>query len=205
MVIFTWFSLTDSHVGHVCRSCYIARFSYNTVWRCRFWNTFWLLHKQSHGTIPHTYRRNQSKFIFNKSSAKKWPHYGKSTVVFFTVKLDATNSFPSNTTEVRPIYLKMGRIMRKPALSYVNNKGADQLAHPCSLISAFLFAAWIHVVTSCYSSKLYSAIGTYCTLYLQPVNLRKASFVTCTSFTLQERCYTDSVSLCRFFCDKSFW
>ena len=33
---------------------------------------------------------------------------------FFTVKLDATNSFPSNTAEVRPIYLKMGHIMRKP-------------------------------------------------------------------------------------------
>ena len=29
---------------------------------------------------------------------------------FFTVKLDATNSFPSNTVEVRPIYLKMGHI-----------------------------------------------------------------------------------------------
>ena len=25
--------------------------------------------------------------------------------------------------------------MRKPVLPYVNNKGADQLAHPCSLIS----------------------------------------------------------------------
>ena len=46
---------------------------------------------------------------------------------FFTVKLDATN-FPSNTAEVRPIYLKMGHIMRKPVLSYVNNKGADQPA-----------------------------------------------------------------------------
>ena len=30
---------------------------------------------------------------------------------FFTVKLDATNSFLSNTTDVRPIYLKMGHIM----------------------------------------------------------------------------------------------
>ena len=34
---------------------------------------------------------------------------------FFTVKLDATNSFPSNTAEVRPIYLKMGHIMKNPA------------------------------------------------------------------------------------------
>ena len=33
---------------------------------------------------------------------------------FFTVKLDTTNSFPFNTAEVRPIYLKMGHIMRQP-------------------------------------------------------------------------------------------
>ena len=33
---------------------------------------------------------------------------------FFTVKLDATNSFPSNMVEVRPIHLKMGQIMRQP-------------------------------------------------------------------------------------------
>ena len=33
---------------------------------------------------------------------------------FFTVKLDATNSFPSNTADVRPDYLEMGLIMRKP-------------------------------------------------------------------------------------------
>ena len=30
---------------------------------------------------------------------------------FFTVKLDPTNTFPSNTAEVRHIYLKMGHIM----------------------------------------------------------------------------------------------
>ena len=74
---------------------------------------------------------------------KNDPHYGKSTVVVFlcvfTVKLDATNSFPSNTAEVRPIYLKIVHIMRKPVLSYVNNKDADQPAHPRSLISAFVF------------------------------------------------------------------
>ena len=35
-------------------------------------------------------------------------------VFFFTVELDASNSFHSKTTEVRPIYLKMGHIMRKP-------------------------------------------------------------------------------------------
>ena len=70
---------------------------------------------KSHSTVPHTYRWSQSKFIFNKSSAKNYPHYGKSTVVaIFTVKLDATNSFPSNTAEVRHIYLKVGHIMRNP-------------------------------------------------------------------------------------------
>ena len=61
-------------------------------------------------TVPHTYRRSQSKFIFNKSSAKNDPHYGKSTVVFFffvfffIIKLDATNSFSSNTAKIRPEY-----------------------------------------------------------------------------------------------------
>ena len=54
------------------------------------------------------------------------------------VKLDATNYFPSNTAEVQPIYLKMGHIMRKPVFVNVNNKGADQPAHPRSLISAFV-------------------------------------------------------------------
>ena len=30
-------------------------------------------------------------------------------------------------------------VMRKPVLPYVNNKGADQPAHPHSLISTFVF------------------------------------------------------------------
>ena len=59
-------------------------------------------------------------------------------LLFFTVKLDATNSFPFYMAEVRPIYLRMGHIMRKPVLSYVYNKEADQPAHPRSLISAFV-------------------------------------------------------------------
>ena len=48
--------------------------------------------------------------------AKDDTHYGKSTFFFFfffNVKLDATNSFPSDTADVRPIYLKIGHIMRK--------------------------------------------------------------------------------------------
>ena len=56
--------------------------------------------------------------LFSINPRQKYDsQYGKSTVVllfFFTLKLDATNSFPSNTTEVRHIYLKMGHIMRQP-------------------------------------------------------------------------------------------
>ena len=44
-----------------------------------------------------------------KSSVKITP-----TMVNQQLKLDATNFFPSNTAEVRPIYLKMSDIMRKP-------------------------------------------------------------------------------------------
>ena len=47
---------------------------------------------------------------------------------FFHRKIGCNKLVPSNTAEVRPIYLKMGHIMRKPVLSYVNNKGADQPA-----------------------------------------------------------------------------
>ena len=50
--------------------------------------------------------------------------------LFFHRKIGCNKLFPSNTAEVRPIYLKMGHIMRKPVLSYVNNKCADQPAHP---------------------------------------------------------------------------
>ena len=34
--------------------------------------------------------------------------------------------------------LHVSRAMRKRVMSYANNKGADQPAHPCSLISAFV-------------------------------------------------------------------
>ena len=49
--------------------------------------------------------------------------------------------------------MDMSHVMRKPVLPYANNKGADQPAHPCSLISSLrirtvwsaplVFAAWI--------------------------------------------------------------
>ena len=47
---------------------------------------------------------------------------------FFHRKIGCNKLFLPNTAEVRSIYLKMGHIMRKPVLSYVNNKGADQPA-----------------------------------------------------------------------------
>ena len=61
-------------------------------------------------------------------------------VCFFQRKIGCNKLFPSNTAEIRPVYLKMGHILRKPYffLSYVNNKDADQPAHPRSLISAFV-------------------------------------------------------------------
>ena len=34
--------------------------------------------------------------------------------------------------------VKMSHVMRKPVYAYANNKGADQPAHPRSLISAFV-------------------------------------------------------------------
>ena len=79
--------------------------------------------------------------------------------IFFTVKLDAANSFPSNTAEVRPIYLKMGHIMRQPVFVICEQQRPDQPAHPRSLISVFL--------VRCLDSneilrlKLCNSIGTY--------------------------------------------
>ena len=45
-------------------------------------------------------------------------------------------SMQSNFTSYRRH--QMSSVMRKPALPYANNKGADQPAHPRSLISAFV-------------------------------------------------------------------
>ena len=68
-------------------------------------------------------------FFFEEILGKKDTHYGKSTVFFFFHrKIGCNKLFLSNTAEVRSIYLKMGHIMRKPVLSYLNNKGADQPA-----------------------------------------------------------------------------
>ena len=52
--------------------------------------------------------------------------------------------------------------MRKPVLPYANNKGADQPAHPCSLISAFVICCLDSVIS------LVSIIEISC-LYLASV------------------------------------
>ena len=42
----------------------------------------------------------------------------------------------------------MSHLMRKPVLPYANNKGADQHAHPRSLISAFVVRCLDSIITS---------------------------------------------------------
>ena len=83
--------------------------------------------------------------------------------------------------------------MRKTLLSYMNNKGADQPAHPHSLNSAFVVRC---LDSNEYSTKLHTSTGSY----VQPVRCGKRFIITCTSvslsFTLQERFYTDFVYLC---------
>ena len=46
--------------------------------------------------------------------------------------------------------------MRKPELSYANNKGADQPAHSCSLISTFV----VHCLDSIISELAISKISS---------------------------------------------
>ena len=75
-------------------------------------------------------------------------------------------------------------------LSYWNNKGADQPAHPCSLISVFA----VHCLDS---SKRYSSIGTYtvsptCQFAESVLSLHVHLF----KYIQQEPCHTDSGSLC---------
>ena len=91
-------------------------------------------------------------------------------------------------------------------LSYVNKKSADQPAHPCSLISGCVVRCWI--VTRFYSSKLYSLIGTYTvstTCQFAESLFRYMYICLSLSFTLQERSYNDSVSLCRLLVVNLFY
>ena len=131
-----------------------------------------------------THIRSQSKFIVERSSAKMTPSMINQVFFFFfffffTVILDVTHSFPSNTIEVRPIYLKMGHIVRKPVFVICEQQAQISLDS---------------------NENSYIARLAY-TLYLQPVSLRKMSYrymyiYLSLSFILHERCYTDSVSLC---------
>ena len=59
-------------------------------------------------------------------------------LLFLTVKLDATNSFPSNTAEVDLFIWKWATSWENLFLSYVYNKDADQPVHPRSLICTFV-------------------------------------------------------------------
>ena len=148
------------------------------------------LHKQSHGTVPHTYRRSLFTTMVNQQLL---------FVCFFTVKLDATNSFPSNTAEVRHIYLKMGHIMRQSVFVICEQQrrrsacASTQSDHRlcCSLPGYY--------ITRFYSSKLYSLIVSNLPVF------GKRLIVNKSKFHAAGRVYTDSVSLYRCFCDKPFW
>ena len=57
----------------------------------------------------------------------------------------------------------MGQVMRKRLMSYANNKGPDQPAHPCSLISSFVVCcldSMICIVT-CYIQYL-RILASFC-------------------------------------------
>ena len=49
-------------------------------------------------------------------------------------------------------------VMRKPVLPYANNKGADQPAHPCSLISAFVIYCLDGIISLVSISKISSLL-----------------------------------------------
>ena len=57
----------------------------------------------------------------------------------------------------------MSHVMRKPILQYANNKGADQPAHPCSLISAFVVCCLDNIISLL-------AISEISSLYLASVS-----------------------------------
>ena len=65
--------------------------------------------------------------------------------LFFYRIIGCNKLFPSNTAEVRPIYLKMGHIMRKPVLSYVKPK-AQRRSACASTLHRFCFPVSIFVI-----------------------------------------------------------
>ena len=79
--------------------------------------------------------------------------------LFFTVKLDATNSFLSNRQRY-DLFIWNGTYHEKTYFCHMWPTKAQINLHIHAVWSApLLFAAWI--VTRLYSSKLYSSIGTY--------------------------------------------
>ena len=121
-------------------------------------------------------------------------HYGNQQlfVVVFNRKMGSHKLFSVFFGRGTTYLSENGPHMRKTLLSYMNNKGADHPAHPHSLNSAFVVRC---LDSNEYSTKLHTSTGSY----VQPVRCGKRLIITCTSvslsFTLQERCYTDSVYL----------
>ena len=92
---------------------------------------------------------------------------------FFTVKLDATNPFPSNTAEVRLIYLKLCHIMRKPVFAILEQQKRRSACAPRSLISAF-------VVRSLDSNEILQLKAMLLDWHIHCVVCGKRLVVTCT-------------------------
>ena len=51
--------------------------------------------------------------------------------------------FQSDRCTCGTVSNKLSHVMTKPVLPYANKKGADQPAHPLSLISAFVVRFWV--------------------------------------------------------------
>ena len=87
----------------------------------------------------------------------------------------------------------MGHIMRKPVFVICEQQRVDHPAHPRSLISAFVVRCLDN------NENLQLKAGTYtvsptCQFAESVLSLHEHLFSP--SFTLQERCHTDSVSMC---------
>ena len=57
---------------------------------------------------------------------------------------------------------EMSPIMRKPVLPYMNNKGAGQSAHPCSLISAFVVHFLDSIIPLVFYIQNFKTLASFC-------------------------------------------
>ena len=57
---------------------------------------------------------------------------------------------------------EVSRALRKCVLSYVNNKGADQPAHPHSLISAFVVRCLGSIISLVSISEIFKTLASFC-------------------------------------------